>query len=242
MAGLRLRAVRGHRLAGRRHYAARDDWAGVREVSIGDYVLAGGEAAVLVMVEAVVRLVPGVLGNADSVVDDSFAPGAMADLLEGPVFTKPPRLARPRRARGAAQRAPRAHRAVAPRAGAAADARAPSRPAELTQHPGHFRGTHPASASCWRSHPDAGSARLIRGDAGPTLQSWPGCWVNSSAEGGGDDLAGVVLDPGEVLGPEERLGVDLVDVLGAGRPRREPAVLGGDLEAADRPRRCRARA
>ena len=33
---------------------------------------------------------PGVLGNADSVVDDSFAAGAMADLLEGPVFTKPP--------------------------------------------------------------------------------------------------------------------------------------------------------
>lgn len=72
------------------HYAARDDWAGVREVSIGDYVLAGGEAAVLVMVEAIVRLVPGVLGNAESVVDDSFAPGSMADLLEGPVYTKPP--------------------------------------------------------------------------------------------------------------------------------------------------------
>lgn len=72
------------------HYAADAGWAGVREVSIGDYVLAGGEVAVLVMVEAVVRLVPGVLGNADSVVDDSFAEGAMADLLEGPVFTKPP--------------------------------------------------------------------------------------------------------------------------------------------------------
>jgi tRNA (guanine37-N1)-methyltransferase len=72
------------------HYAQRPDWAGVREVSIGDYVLAGGEAAVLVMTEAVVRLVPGVLGNAESVVDDSFAEGAMAGLLEGPVFTKPP--------------------------------------------------------------------------------------------------------------------------------------------------------
>jgi tRNA (guanine37-N1)-methyltransferase len=72
------------------HYVARDDWAGVREVSVGDYVLAGGEAAVLVMVEAVVRLVPGVLGNADSVSDDSFADGAMAALLEGPVYTKPP--------------------------------------------------------------------------------------------------------------------------------------------------------
>ncbi|MEU8266214.1 tRNA (guanosine(37)-N1)-methyltransferase TrmD [Sphaerisporangium sp. NPDC049002] len=60
------------------------------EVSIGDYVLAGGEAAVLVMVEAVGRLLPGVLGNAGSVADDSFAPGTMAGLLEGPVYTKPP--------------------------------------------------------------------------------------------------------------------------------------------------------
>ncbi|MGI5491878.1 tRNA (guanosine(37)-N1)-methyltransferase TrmD [Microtetraspora malaysiensis] len=62
----------------------------VDEVSIGDYVLAGGEAAVLVMVEAVGRLLPGVLGNAASVTDDSFAPGAMENLLEGPVYTKPP--------------------------------------------------------------------------------------------------------------------------------------------------------
>lgn len=68
-------------------YAERAD---VREVSIGDYVLAGGEAPVLVMVEAVARLLPGVLGNAESHRDDSFAPGAMADLLEGPVYTKPP--------------------------------------------------------------------------------------------------------------------------------------------------------
>jgi tRNA (guanine37-N1)-methyltransferase len=62
----------------------------VDEVSIGDYVLAGGEAAVLVMVEALARLLPGVLGNPESVVDDSFAPGAMAALLEGPIYTKPP--------------------------------------------------------------------------------------------------------------------------------------------------------
>ncbi|MDT0308197.1 tRNA (guanosine(37)-N1)-methyltransferase TrmD [Streptomyces sp. DSM 44917] len=68
-------------------YAGRLD---VREVSIGDYVLAGGEAPVLVMVEAIARLLPGVLGNAESHRDDSFAPGAMAHLLEGPVFTKPP--------------------------------------------------------------------------------------------------------------------------------------------------------
>jgi len=61
----------------------------VVETSIGDYVLAGGEAAALVVVEAVARLLPGVLGNAESVADDSFAQGSMAVLLEGPVFTKP---------------------------------------------------------------------------------------------------------------------------------------------------------
>jgi tRNA (guanine37-N1)-methyltransferase len=72
-----------------RHYASRDDWAGVSELSIGDYVLAGGEVAAMVMVEAVARLIPGVLGNLESAVDDSFAPGAMESLLEGPVFTKP---------------------------------------------------------------------------------------------------------------------------------------------------------
>jgi tRNA (guanine37-N1)-methyltransferase len=62
----------------------------VVEVSLGDYVLAGGEVAVLVVVEAVARLLPGVLGNAASARDDSFAPGGMEGLLEGPVYTRPP--------------------------------------------------------------------------------------------------------------------------------------------------------
>jgi tRNA (guanine37-N1)-methyltransferase len=62
----------------------------VLEVSLGDYVLAGGEVAVLVVVEAVARLLPGVLGNAHSHRDDSFAPGEMEGLLEGPVYTRPP--------------------------------------------------------------------------------------------------------------------------------------------------------
>jgi len=63
----------------------------VSEVSIGDYVLAGGEPAVLVMAEAICRLLPGVLGNAGSAPDDSFGAGAgpMAGLVEGPVFTRP---------------------------------------------------------------------------------------------------------------------------------------------------------
>lgn len=72
------------------HYAGRADWSGVREVSIGDYVLAGGEAAVLVIAEAIARLIPGVLGNAGSAEDDSFASGEMSALLEGPAFTRPP--------------------------------------------------------------------------------------------------------------------------------------------------------
>ena len=58
----------------------------VDEVSIGDYVLAGGEAAVLVVVEAVARLLPGVLGNEQSHQDDSHSDG----LLEGPSYTRPP--------------------------------------------------------------------------------------------------------------------------------------------------------
>lgn len=61
----------------------------VQEVSIGDYVLAGGEAAVLVMLEAVLRLMPGVLGNPQSPQDDSHS--AVRDgLLEGPSYTRPP--------------------------------------------------------------------------------------------------------------------------------------------------------
>jgi tRNA (guanine37-N1)-methyltransferase len=55
------------------------------ELSVGDFVLAGGEAAALVVVEAVARLVPGVLGNETSIDDESFADG----LLEYPQYTRP---------------------------------------------------------------------------------------------------------------------------------------------------------
>ncbi|MFC5290899.1 tRNA (guanosine(37)-N1)-methyltransferase TrmD [Actinokineospora guangxiensis] len=57
----------------------------VDEVSIGDYVLVGGEVAVLAIVEAVARLLPGVLGNPRSAEEDSFSDG----LLEGPSYTRP---------------------------------------------------------------------------------------------------------------------------------------------------------
>src|SRR5262245_20721586 len=55
------------------------------ELSVGDYVLAGGEAAALVVIEAVARLLPGTMGNAESAGDESFADG----LLEYPQYTRP---------------------------------------------------------------------------------------------------------------------------------------------------------
>ncbi len=56
-----------------------------REISIGDYVLTGGEAAAMVVVDAVARLVPGILGNDESALHESFATG----LLESPQYTRP---------------------------------------------------------------------------------------------------------------------------------------------------------
>lgn len=74
-----------------------------RELSIGDYVLSGGEAAAMVLVDAVVRLIPGVLGDADSAREESFSthgpavspadgaddPGRTTALLEYPQYTRP---------------------------------------------------------------------------------------------------------------------------------------------------------
>jgi tRNA (guanine37-N1)-methyltransferase len=99
-AGRLFTQATAHELAGERHlvfacgrYEGIDERvlddaatrARVSEISIGDYVLFGGEAAVLVILEAVVRLIPGVLGNAESLVEESHAGG----LLESPVYTKP---------------------------------------------------------------------------------------------------------------------------------------------------------
>jgi tRNA (guanine37-N1)-methyltransferase len=58
---------------------------GLREVSIGDYILSGGEPAALVLLDAVVRLLPGVMGKAESGAEESFEDG----LLEHPHYTKP---------------------------------------------------------------------------------------------------------------------------------------------------------
>ena len=58
---------------------------GLTEVSVGDYVLSGGEIAAMALLDAVVRLLPGIMGNAQSGVAESFAEG----LLEYPQYTRP---------------------------------------------------------------------------------------------------------------------------------------------------------
>ncbi|MCU1430929.1 MAG: trmD, partial [Actinotalea sp.] len=67
------------------HY--RERGVTVTELSLGDYVLNGGEVAALVVVEAVARLLPGVVGNPESLVEESHG---TAGLLEYPVYTRPP--------------------------------------------------------------------------------------------------------------------------------------------------------
>jgi tRNA (guanine37-N1)-methyltransferase len=99
-AGERFTQAMAHDLAGERHLVfacgryegidqrVLDHAAGrmpVTEVSLGDYVLFGGEVAVLVMLETITRLLPGVLGNAESLAEESHAHG----LLEAPGYTKP---------------------------------------------------------------------------------------------------------------------------------------------------------
>jgi tRNA (guanine37-N1)-methyltransferase len=95
-AGERFTQAMAHELAQREHlvfacgrYEGIDqrviDHFGIKEVSLGDYVLFGGEVAVLVMLESIVRLLPGVLGNASSLDEESHANG----LLETPAYTKP---------------------------------------------------------------------------------------------------------------------------------------------------------
>lgn len=91
-------ATRSHVLIACGRYEGIDarvvDWAhedlgvDVAEVSIGDYVLAGGEVAAMVMIEAVTRLVPGVLGNPNSLAEESHGDNGPG-LLEYPVFTRP---------------------------------------------------------------------------------------------------------------------------------------------------------
>jgi tRNA (guanine37-N1)-methyltransferase len=132
------------------------------EVSIGDYVLAGGEAAALVIVEAVTRLVPGVMGNEASAGEESFVDG----LLEAPHYTRPAdfrgwvvpevlrsgdhgRVARWRRAQSLARTVARRPDLIEARGGLSADEQALVE--ELAQP--EYRGTSPEHPSQESSAP-----------------------------------------------------------------------------------------
>ena len=109
-AGPRFDQRTAEELAGKRHIAllcgryegfdARTEELITRELSLGDFVMMGGEAAAACVLEAVGRLVPGVIGDEDSHRQDSFSSG----LLDYPEYTRPARLARGSGAGGAAER------------------------------------------------------------------------------------------------------------------------------------------
>ena len=156
-----VRALRGHRPA--RHRPRRDRIGTVREISLGDYVLNGGEVAALAITEAVVRLLPGFMGNAESLVEESHEDG----LLEYPVYTKP--------ASWRGLDVPDvllsgdhgADRRLAPRAALAAHGRAASRPAarpaavgpadprSVPAAPGRRRRALTLQRACWVQEPQA---------------------------------------------------------------------------------------
>ncbi len=153
---------------------------------IGDYVLAGGEVAVLVMVEAVARLLPGVLGNAESPRDDSFAPARWRP-ARGPGLHQARRVARPRGAGGAAQRQPRRR---SPAGGAtqalAPHRRAPARPARRAASPAPSTSRTARRSAILR--PAAGTADSADFGRAPTL--WQNRPLLSVAELLGRPVAG----------------------------------------------------
>jgi tRNA (guanine37-N1)-methyltransferase len=69
------------------HYSQR---AAVEELSVGDYILNGGEVAVMAMIEAIARLIPGFMGNPESLSEESHHTSPDGGLLEYPIYTKPP--------------------------------------------------------------------------------------------------------------------------------------------------------
>ena len=179
VAGVRLRPLRGHRPPGRRALP-RPGCASTRSPSATTSSPAA-RSPCWSSSRPSARLLPGVLGNAESAADDSFAPGAMAGLLEAPVYTKPPvwrGLAVPEVLRsgdhGAVARV--AGRAVPlPDGGSAARTCSAERsaPAAFRRRP---RSVWHTRAGCPQGGaPAAGGAPRARGRPDPTRTPWPTC-------------------------------------------------------------------
>jgi len=134
--------------------------AEVVEVSLGDYVLNGGEVAALAVTEAVVRLLPGFMGNPDSIVEESHEHG----LLEHPVYTRPPSwrgLDVPEVLLGGD------HAAIAAWRGEQSLRRTAERRPDLV---------HPSRVGEWEIVP------AVRGDAGEILTLQRACWVQEALD------------------------------------------------------------
>ena len=100
-------------------------------LSIGDYVLSGGEVAAMVVIDAVMRLIPGVLGDAESAVDESFGPDGG---LEYPQYTRPRDFRGASGPRDPPERRPRRDRPLATRASATDRAQQSSRVVAVRRH------------------------------------------------------------------------------------------------------------
>ncbi len=92
------------------------------EICIGDYILTGGELASLVVIDAVGRLIPGVLGKIASVHEESFSDG----ILEAPQYTKPPEFRGMEVPEVLRRRRPQGNKFVAPSPGSCANTKAPA--------------------------------------------------------------------------------------------------------------------
>ncbi len=208
----RAAATRASTSGSSTHAAARTE---VREVSLGDYVLNGGEVAALAITEAVVRLLPGFMGNAESLVEESHEDG----LLEYPVYTKPAVVARPRRARRCCCRGDHARdrRLAARRRPTAPYGRAPPRPA----------ARQPVRAATSQIR-----AAASRADAGELLTLQRACWV----AGGSMPTRGVGIPAlHETLDDVLRLAREAWTVL---RRPRSPGRLVGAVRGRARRRRA----
>jgi tRNA (guanine37-N1)-methyltransferase len=185
--------------------------AEVREISLGDYVLNGGEVAALAITEAVVRLLPGFMGNAESLVEESHEDG----LLEYPVYTKPaswrghevpPVLLSGDHGKVAAWRAEKQRQRTAAR-----------RPDLL--HPSH-------AASEWEIVP------ATRADGGEIMTLWRACWVQEALTNQTLDLPVFGESYQDVVDSLETWSTWLVRsggrIVGTARGRVEPALDGSE--------------
>ena len=165
---------------------------GLMEVSVGDYVLSGGEPAAQIVLDACVRLLPGVMGNAASGTHESFEEGC----LEHPHYTRPHRMGGPHHPGRPALRRPRAHRRLATRRGRTCHARAAARSDDRDRVVSETEWRAPDEVVEWD---EARALELVGTTAIVTLR-----FVDTE----GDDI-GTDTFTGLVIAADEEAGIEL---------------------------------